>query len=473
MKIIIIYSGPILTSETTEKELKIVQDYQMPLGVLYLGQILKDNGHNVILFDHNITGMSINSVVNWIKKVNPDILGFSVLSSSLFTSNAIAKKAKERNPNLIIVYGSYIPTFCAHEVLKHCNYVDFCVRNEGELTIIELLNTLERNQSVSEVLGITYRCNGEIIENPDRPLIQDLDTIPFPNRKLFRHSYQFSGKVTTIISSRGCPYRCRFCNCWKFAKGKWRLRSVENVVEEMLYLQNEGFQEILFTDDCFNANQNRILKLCKLMKQEKIELDWHAVGRIDKCDTPFLRTMVKSGCKTLVYGIESANQRILDYYAKKITPAMAIDAIKNSKKAGIEFIFGGFIIGAPTETLEEVLNTIRFGLKLQEYGLSLLQFQLLYLSPGTDLYQEFLEKGLIDQEKYWGREIPAVDIFPNSLNKNYLEILAKKTFKQFITTKSFLISEYLKSAKSLYRLRAMRHIFQPKRIYLPFDEEKT
>jgi len=471
MKIIIIYSGPILTSESTEKELKVVQDYQMPIGVLYLGQALTDNGHKVILFDHNITGMSIDSVINWIKKVKPDVLGFSVLSSSLYTSNAIAKRAKEWDPNLITIYGSYIATFCAPDVLKNCPYVDFCVRGEGENTIVDLLDTLEKKKLVSNVLGITYRSDGKIIENPDRPLIKDLDALNFPDRKLFRHTYQFSGKVTTIVSSRGCPYRCRFCSCWKFARGKWRLRSIENVVEEMSYLQGEGFQELLFTDDCFNANRKRILKLCKSIKKEKLELDWHSVGRIDRSDVQFLRTMVSSGCKTLVYGIESANQRILDYYSKNTTTDMAIDAVKNAKKAGVEYIFGGFIIGAPTETREEVLNTINFGLKLQKYGLSLLQFQILYISPGTDLYQEFIEKGLINREKSWGQEIAAVDLFPNSLRKSYLELLAKKGFKNFITTKSYLISEYLKSAKSLYRLRALRQIFRPKQIYLPFSED--
>ncbi|MFX1298795.1 MAG: B12-binding domain-containing radical SAM protein, partial [Promethearchaeota archaeon] len=259
--------------------------------------------------DHFISDLSVNELVNWIKKLNPDVLGFSVVNANLFTANAIAKAAKAWNPNLIIIYGGYLPTFCAHEMLTAYEYVDFCIRGEGEYAIVELMDALEQGNSLGNILGITYRDNGRVVDNPDRPLIQDIDSLPFPDRDLLEQSYLYHGKITTIISSRGCPFRCRFCSCWKFSRKKWRVRSIENVIDEMLYLQAKGFKELIFTDDCFTARTDRVLKLCYLIKKEKLDFSWHTLGRVTQSEPQFLRTMVDAGCKTLSYGIESANRR--------------------------------------------------------------------------------------------------------------------------------------------------------------------
>jgi radical SAM superfamily enzyme YgiQ (UPF0313 family) len=462
MKIMLIHPGAILTPSGMQIEYKKVPTNHLPLGILYLGQVLKDDGHKVILYDHYISQKPIKDVIDWIKRVNPDIIGFSVLSISIPTANVIAKEAKAWNPNLKIIYGGYIATFCAPQILKACEYVDFCVRGEGELTIIELVDKLEKNNSVDEVLGISYRKDGELIENPDRPLIKDLDTIPIPDHKLLKQTYTLSGKISPIISSRGCPFACRFCSCQTFTNGTWRIRSIENVMAEVQYLQTEGYNEIIFTDDCFIANQKRILKLCALLKREKFDLDWYATGHANRSDLNFLRTIVKAGCRTLIYGFESANQRILDYYNKKSTPEMALNAVKNAKKAGIEYILGGFMIGAPIETMDEVLNTINFGLNLQKYGLTAIQFQPLYLLPGTPLYREYSEQGFIDPERDWNRELVAVDVVPSPLKKEQLEILSKRAFEKFVTNKRFLITEFLKSAKSSYRLRSIQNFFKPR-----------
>jgi anaerobic magnesium-protoporphyrin IX monomethyl ester cyclase len=462
MKIVLIYPGVILTANEMEREYKKVPTINLPLGILYLGQILKDNGHKVLLYDHYVSQKPIKEVLDWLKKVNPEVVGFSVLSANLSTANAIAKEAKAWNPNLTIVYGGYLATFCSAQILRNCEYVDFCVRGEGERTFIELLDALEKNKSVKDILGISYKDNGKLTDNPDRPLIENLDSIKFPDRKLIRQTYQFYGKVTTIISSRGCPFACRFCSCWKFSRGKLRLRSVENIIEEMLYLQADGYNELIFTDDCFNAKPRRILHLCHLMKKEKLDFAWHSTGRVSQSNAQLLRTMVETGCKTLTYGIESANQRILDYYNKRITPDMALTAVSNAKKAGIENIGAGFIIGAPTETSEEIKDTIRFGINLQRYGLTNLQFQILFVSPGTALFNEFVERGYINPEIDWAKEIPAIERIPNAVSRSYLEMLSKRAFKDFVINKRFLISEYLKSIKSHYRMQMVTRLLGPR-----------
>ncbi|MFX1297080.1 MAG: B12-binding domain-containing radical SAM protein [Promethearchaeota archaeon] len=462
MKVILIYPGVGVSENKNEEKSRAVPTILMPLGLLYIGQFLKNNGHTVNLFDHFVSNLSVKELVNWIKKLNPDVLGFSVVNANLFTANAIAKAAKAWNPNLYIIYGGYLPTFCAQEILTASKYVDFCVRGEGEYIITELIDALERGIPVDDILGITYRDNGKVIENPDRPLIKNLDILPFPDRDLIKQSYLYHGKITTIISSRGCPFNCRFCSCWKFSRRKWRLRSIKNVIDEMLYLQAKGFNELIFTDDCFTAKKDRVLKLSYLMKKEKLDFAWHCLGRVTQSELQFLRTMVNAGLKTLTYGIESANQRILDYYNKRATPEMAINAVKKAKKAGIESIGAGFIIGAPTETREEVLNTINFGSKLQKIGLSFLQHQILYIAPGTQLYEDCIAQGLINPKTDWDHAIPAVDLYPDSLKREYLLALSERSFKDFLTNKRYIIHEFLKSVKSSYRLQAIFHLLQRK-----------
>ncbi|NVM30177.1 MAG: radical SAM protein [Candidatus Helarchaeota archaeon] len=460
MKVVVIYPGVGFSEDKSDEKPRVTPTIVIPLGILYIGQFLKDQGHKVNLFDHFVSDLSINEVVNWIKKLNPDVLGFSVVNANLFTANAIAKAAKAWNPNLITIYGGYLPTFCAHEILTAFEYVDFCVRGEGEYIITELMDALEQGKPVNEILGLTFRDNGKVIDNPDRPLIEDLDSLPFPDRDLLKQAYLFHGKITTVISSRGCPFSCKFCSCWKFSRRKWRLRSMENVVEEALYLQSKGFKELIFTDDCFTARKDRVLRLCYLMKKEKLDFAWHTLGRVSQSDTQFLRTMVDAGCVTLTYGVESANQRILDYYNKRINPEMAIDAVKNARKAGIENIGAGFIIGAPTETREEVLNTIKFGFKLQKIGLTNLQHQILFVAPGTQLYEDTVAQGLLDPKTDWVRGIPAVDLYPDSLKKDYLLALSEWSFKVFLTNKGFILKEFLKSIKSSYRIQAIFSLLQ-------------
>ena len=231
----------------------------------------------------------------------------------------------------------------------------------------------------------------------------------------------------------------------------------------MSYLKAEGFQELLFVDDAFNVQPKRILEFAELLKKENLDFDWHFNGRIDVSNVRLLRTIVRLGAKSVCYGIESGNQRILDYYRKKITPEGATSAVKNAKKAGIQYIGAGFIIGAPTETRQEVLNTIKFGLKLQKHGLTALQFQPLFISPGTELYQEILEAGHIDLEKDWGKELAAVDVVPGSLNRQYLDVLAGEAYKRFITNKRYIISEFLYSGRRLYRLRGIYRLLQQRR----------
>jgi len=248
-----------------------------PLGILYLASTLKTVGIEVSVLDHAAKGISIKEVTDWIIKEDPDVLGLSVLVTSSLTAPRIAEEVKKRNSDIIIVFGNHHATFNAERILKKYPYVDVIVRGEGEQTCFELADRLKENRGINDVLGITFRHNGKVVSNPDRPLMKDIDMLPFPQRDLLDIEYHNTTvginvapkKFTTFLSSRGCIFSCRFCSCTSIAKNCWRARSVENIIDELHLLASEGYKQILFVDDNFTLNQMRVIDLCRRIRKEK------------------------------------------------------------------------------------------------------------------------------------------------------------------------------------------------------------
>ncbi|GAH57925.1 unnamed protein product, partial [marine sediment metagenome] len=278
--------------------------------------------------------------------------------------------------------------------------VDICVRDEGEYTFLELVKALERNQPLKDIKGLTYRENGKFKRNEQRPLIKDLDSIPLPDRKALKMEYkgsfgglEFAPKgFTSMVSSRGCPYHCTFCY-GKRTVG-FRTRSVENIMEEILYLDSEGYKYLNFVDDNFTVSKKRVIRLCRLMQKHKVDLDWICEGRVNQVSDEMLREMKRANCRIIFFGVESANQRILDYYKKGITPAQSIAAVKKTRKAKIPFILGSFIVGAPSETFKEIYSTLKFA---QKIDIDFPVYNLLGTMPGTDIWDEMVEKNILDE----------------------------------------------------------------------------
>ncbi|MFX0099880.1 MAG: B12-binding domain-containing radical SAM protein [Candidatus Hodarchaeota archaeon] len=424
-----------------------------PLGLLYLGEILSREGHYVKIYDQDVTGATYEEVVDWIKDQEPDILGISPLTVSLDSGVKIAELAKKWNENLIIVFGNVMATLAYKQFLENFDFIDYCIRGEAEHTLPKFVDIIIKGKDIKDTLGVAYRENGVIKTTPDPPLIRDLDEIPIPDRKkLIDFNYTLgSHKFTILASSRGCPYTCKFCGVHLVpnSRGIWRPRSVDGIMEELHFLKSKGYEEFAFVDDCFTVSRNRTLKLCWRMKKEKIDMDWSCEGRIDQGSREVLRTMKIAGCNSLMMGIESANQRILDQYNKNITPELSRKVIKNVKKAGIEIITGLFVVGAPGETIQEIINTLRFGLKLD---LTFIQYQLLHVLYGTEIWHDYVQKGLIDPEKDWNKYLIAADIDPNVVKRETIEKLINKAFIEFVSRPKYILREMFRTTKSPYRL---------------------
>lgn len=459
MKILLVQAGTRYTKEGNIIDEPIVVEHSLPLGILYIGQVLADNNYNVEYFDQAVTDISVDKLAKWIVKKDFDVVGFTVLTASFITAVKLSQKIKCLNENIIIVFGGPQATLCDDKIMDKYNCVDFCVRHDGEYIFLDLIKHLESKKDISEVLGITYRENNIVKKTEDAPLIDNLDELPFPDRKSLtkRHKYVMSGLLSPIITTRGCPYNCKFCTCHVLYKRRVRFRSVKNVVNELRYLEDEGFNEIMIVDDCFTLKPKRVQRICEEIKKEKIDLKWHSLGRTNLGDINMYRQMATSGCVTVLFGFESATQRILNYYNKQVSPDLAIKSVKKVRKANIPNISGGFIIGAPTETFDEIVNTIKFGLKL---NISILQFQILNITPGTIIYKEFIENGWLDDNIDWEYSVESPDACPTTVPKKILNRLIEDSTRRLLINPKRIFKDIYNTIRNDYQFKYLKGAFK-------------
>ncbi|UCH70097.1 MAG: cobalamin-dependent protein [Candidatus Bathyarchaeota archaeon] len=458
MKFSFINPSPNVELPTSEKR-KAIGSWP-PLGTLYIATFLKNEGFEVSVLDQSAQSLSVKDTVDWVRQEDPDILGFSTLSSSGRTAAIIAREVKKENPDLTIVFGNYHATFNAERILETYPFVDIIVRGEGEYTSLELTECLKKNGSLKKVMGITFRERKQIVSTPERPLLKKIDALPFPNRELLPVEYHSTivganiapKRFTSIISSRGCVYRCRFCGCRKFAKNIWRPRSVENILEELRMLVGEGYRQFLFVDDNFALNQKRAVKLCREIRKEKMDIEWICDSRVDHSSYEMLRETVRAGCIMMYFGIESANQWVLRYYNKQTTPQQAEVAVKNARKAGVDVVVGSFIVGAPNETRPEIQNTLKFA---QRLDLDVPQFNILGAFPGTDLWDELALKGVIDADQYWETGLCVSEVSPDTVPYEEIQRMIRQYFYDFLLRPRYLAAQLMRTLKSRYRIHVM------------------
>lgn len=454
MKFSLINASPNEELSPREKSLSIASF--PPLGILYLATTLRAKGTEASVLDQPAKGFTVEETVKWVEKENPDVLGFSTFASSGRTAALISNEVKKENPNVTIVFGGYYATFNAERILRKYPFVDIIARGEGENTVVDLVDCLNKKSKLKNILGITFGNGNGIVSTPDRPLIKNVDSIPFPDRSLLDTEYQsmIAGanvavkKFTSIISSRGCVYKCRFCSCQKFARNIWRPRSVENTLEELHDLVSEGYKQFIFVDDSFTLDQKRVVKLCKRIRKEKMDITWICEGRVDNCSYEMLREIARAGCKVMYFGIESANQRILDYYEKRITPEQSKKTVELARKAGIDVIVGSFIVGAPDETREEIHNTIRFA---KQIPIDLPQINVLGVFPGMDIWRELAMNGLLNEDEHWETGALVSKICPSAVPLEEIKQMTHSAFYDFIRRPSFILKQVARTLRSSYR----------------------
>jgi len=371
-----------------------------PLGIAYLGAVLENDGLPIRLLDCNIS----NSDRTAREIEQADVVGISapsVLANDALDLARYAKKLKK-----LVVVGGPHATISPSFFLEH-DCVDFVVRGEGEYILLELLRRIERNEDCEIVRGVSYRRNGKIVHSPNRPLIEDLDSIPFPARHLldmetyFRRWRKSAGSTfVTMHTSRGCPHGCIFCSKEIFGR-TYRTRSAKNVVDEMQSLVNDyGPDFMLFNDDVFTLDRKRVFEICQEIIKRGIRVDWGCESRVDGIDKEMLRSMKEAGCRRIAFGVESGSQRVLDFLNKKTTVEQIRSATHLAKRAGIEVTYY-VIIGTPCETKEDIELTRKLVSDAEPDYLSVSFFTPL---PGTEAWhilEDDLMRGDLDQFDYF------------------------------------------------------------------------
>jgi radical SAM superfamily enzyme YgiQ (UPF0313 family) len=386
--------------------------------------------HEVKIIDSNILNYTIGDVERELRSFNPDVVGITSVTSSIYEAYKVAETAKRIREDCIVILGGPHASFMPRQSMEECKYIDVIVRGEGEETARELIENIEKGSSLNEVRGITFRRGNEVIETEPRPFIKNIDDIPFPSRDLLpMHLYKFNGvKYTTMLTSRGCPFKCSFCSSSRLFGGYWRGRSPENVLEEMKIIYEEyGIRNIEFIDDTFTLNQERAEKICDGIVEQGWDISWGASSRVDTLSKKLAEKMKKAGCWIIYLGIESGSQKILDAIGKRITLEQVRKAVKILKDSGIQ-VLGSFIIGFLQDTKETIKETIKFAKSL---NLDYAQFSILTPYPGTPIFDYAKRNNMLlteDWSKYTAIE-PIVKI--GEVSEKEIKALLRKAYITF------------------------------------------
>jgi radical SAM superfamily enzyme YgiQ (UPF0313 family) len=396
-------------------------------------------------------------IKNVVKKINPDVVGMTAMTTKFGSVLKTAEVIKKDNPDLIIIVGGPHPTLLPEQTLK-AKQIDFVIRGEGEETFYELIKTIDEKKEYREIKGLSYRVNEKIIHNSSREFINKLDEIPLPARDLLMNQDKYiSEDMGVIMTSRGCPFNCTYC-CHMWQR-KVRNRSVDNVIEEIrLVKQNYGTRQFEFKDDSFTLNRERIIDLCEKMVLEKLKINWGCSTRVDLLDEELILKMKKAGCNIIKLGIETGSERILKETKKGVTFSQMRKAAGWLNKHNIVWS-GYFMGGLPSETYEDIIKTYKFMKELNPYYAGLGMYNPF---PGTELFNQGVKLGLLHSEvdlSHFFRVNAKNYFFVNSEKR--VANIDKETFDKVV---SFMIKEFNNHNKQLKNI--LRRGWARKKVYL-------
>lgn len=417
-----------------------------PLGLMYIASYLKENSNcDIKIIDAVADKMTHEQLYQSVLKYNPDVVGIISHTHNLVDVCIVAKNCKRINDKILVCLGGPHVNVYPKESISF-DYVDFVVLGEGERTFTELIKVIESKGNYCDVKGLIFKKDGNIVETDERLDISNLDEIPFPLRSLIDSDkyYSILGKnkvMTTLISSRGCPYRCSFCST---PKGKYRMRSPGNIVDEIEECVRSGINEVHFVDDTFNLSTDRVNDICDEIIRRGLKIDWSFRGHIDKITKQLLLRVKQAGCCRIQLGVETSTDEGLQVLNKGIN----IEQIKKvfcwAKEVKIATV-AYFMIGCPHEkTKEDIYRTIKFAVDLNaDYAL----FNILTLYPHTDLYKKGISSGILSCD-CWGNYVknPDKDFQPPTWSENFsrkeLKGYLNIAYRQFYLRPHFIIKAF-------------------------------
>lgn len=379
----------------------------------------------IIIIDAKVRNLTLNEIIKEIRDFQPDLVGISCcFTIGINFALKIAHESKKLG--YITILGGWHPSFAHSEILKY-NFVDIIVRGEGELTFRELI----KNKNLEEIKGISYKDNGKIIDNPNRPLIKNLNKLPLPARKLRNNNTYFQifqMPLDAIETSRGCPYKCTFCNIHLFYRGTYRTKNTDRVIQELKIISNQRLHKnVLIVDDNFTANMNRVEEICDKIINNGIKLDLICQSRIDviKNNPNIIKKMSKAGFWLFFLGIESFNQKALNDIHKRVNFRDIVDAIKILHENNI-LIIGSLLIGS---SLDEKEKDIDLMIKIvKKLGIDFPIYSIMTPLPGTKFRDILIENNYLLSRDWSEYNFTTAVNRLNRLSKEKLEELLSKAY---------------------------------------------
>ncbi len=416
-------------------------NYWQPLGTLYVASSLEKAGHEVRFL--NGAFLSHQAILDELSVFRPDWVGIYATAFGWSGAVRTAGDVKERHPGTVVCAGGPYPIAAQAGCLERGPGFDAAVTGEGERTVVEMVARLERGRGLEGVPGVVFRDGAAIAVNPPRPLIADLDELPFPDRSLLGDANLYlpppatyrRKPVAVMLTSRGCTRHCIFCfQMDRSRRTGIRYRSVENVLAEIELCLRHGFREIKFIDDTFAEDRERAMRLAREIRRKRLDFTWFASACVNQVDLELLRAFREAGCWAILFGVESGVQKNLNAVRKGITLAQARNAVAWAKQAGLK-VQTTFMFGIPGETYQDALRTIDFACELDADWAS---FHAVVPFPGTHLHDHAAEYGTISPEltdfTYQGAAF-----VPHTMTRQQIRELRQRAYRTFYSRPGFLL----------------------------------
>ncbi|MEC7640568.1 MAG: radical SAM protein [Nitrospinota bacterium] len=448
----ILFLNPPRFNELVGKNPSVIEHnrgYNPPRGVLSLATAVRDEGkpgRQVTVMDCQPRQLTYEQLEAYFKENQYDLVGITAMTFTLIDVMLTAEVIKRIQPHCKIILGGPHVHIYPEETIGLGN-IDFLIQGEGEKAILEFLQALEGERVFADVPGLVYQENGEIFDNGIAPKIEDLDQVPFPDRRLLPVNHYGSllsreNNITTTFTSRGCPYKCTFCDRpMSPTISGFRWRSAKNVVDEIEDIVSLGISEIFIYDDTFSVRKDRVYEMCDEILSRNLKVTWDVRAHVNTLDEPLIKAMKRAGCDRIHYGVESGNNRMMKLIKKNTTVRRVKETFRNTHEAGMEAL-AYFIIGQQTETLSDIQDTMTLAKELKpDYA----HFTIFCPYPATEIYDTGLARGVI-KEDVWrlfakdprpGFDLP---VWEEIFTRQELYELIVKCYKSFYSRPSYVMN---------------------------------
>ncbi|MFH0830417.1 MAG: radical SAM protein [Candidatus Aenigmatarchaeota archaeon] len=423
-----------------------------PLGILYIAGVLKQNGYEPELIDCNITDYTLEDVADLIIRKKPDIVGISVMTPQIINALKIAKMVKERDKEIKICLGGPHISSTGAEVFDFSKDVDFLIRGEGEFKFLQLVKNL--NGDHSDVRGLVYRdADGKVRINELGEAITELDNLPFPDFAAFdinayKSPYVERYPMVPLIASRGCPFKCSFCDAYRTHGRVLRKRSPKNVVDEMEHnVKHFGVGHFAVKDSTFILDKKWVGEICDEIIRRGLKIKWNCNSRVDSLDAEILDKVKMAGCVMLGLGVESGSQTVLDNIHKRTTLQQIRETFKLIQNVGLK-TYAFFMIGNPGDNPENVRKTIDFAKELEP---DIVAFSVTEAYPGTEICEWALKNNVLSDPRWYMRGADTfVGVAPSSasleypeLTKEQQQVLVKRAYREFCMRPGYIFKKII------------------------------